>query len=248
MEVHHHPDIHHQSKPWKEYLLEGLMIFVAVTLGFFAESLRENLSDKEKEKEYVISLVKNLEEDTSNLKNTIADNRWKIKGLDSLVSLSVKDVSDPGTRRLLYNYSGRYVSFYSAFGSNDATMMQLKNAGGLRFIRRDHVADSIAKYDQEMGSIYKAEGPYSKAINDAMESMEELLVYSIYNDSVYYQHGTFTSKELPLLTDNKEKIIIFFNKIAHVRGWTKNYLTNMEERLPYAIRLIAFLKKEYGLD
>src|ERR1700709_1141220 len=45
MEVHHHPQVEHKSKPWKEYLLEGFMIFVAVTMGFFAESLREHIND-----------------------------------------------------------------------------------------------------------------------------------------------------------------------------------------------------------
>jgi hypothetical protein len=34
MEVHHHPDLHHKPKPWKEYFLEFLMIFLAVTMGF----------------------------------------------------------------------------------------------------------------------------------------------------------------------------------------------------------------------
>ena len=27
MEVHHHPDLHHRKKHWKEYFLELLMIF-----------------------------------------------------------------------------------------------------------------------------------------------------------------------------------------------------------------------------
>src|SRR5882762_10395927 len=47
MEVHHHPNI--EKKNFKEYLLEGLMIFLAVTLGFFAESLRENIANHERE-------------------------------------------------------------------------------------------------------------------------------------------------------------------------------------------------------
>src|SRR4051812_6019436 len=55
MEVHHHPKV--EKKNFKEYLLEGLMIFIAVTLGFFAESLREHLGDKAKEREYVSSLA-----------------------------------------------------------------------------------------------------------------------------------------------------------------------------------------------
>jgi len=49
MEVHHHPDLHHKKKNFKEYFLEFLMIFLAVTLGFFAESIRENISNHHKE-------------------------------------------------------------------------------------------------------------------------------------------------------------------------------------------------------
>jgi len=39
MEVPHHPQI--EKKNFKEYFLEFLMISLAVTIGFFAESLRQ---------------------------------------------------------------------------------------------------------------------------------------------------------------------------------------------------------------
>src|SRR5471030_2534971 len=58
MEVHHHPQLDHKPKPWKEYLLEGLMIFLAVFMGFIAESLREHIGDRERETLYMESLVK----------------------------------------------------------------------------------------------------------------------------------------------------------------------------------------------
>src|SRR5450631_853148 len=90
MEVHHHPEV--GKKNFKEYLLEGVMIFLAVTMGFLAESLRENLNDKEKEKEYISSLVHNLQQDTTNLKYTISDNEKKAAGLDSLIHLSFKNL------------------------------------------------------------------------------------------------------------------------------------------------------------
>jgi len=39
MEVHHphHPT---HKKKWSEYIIEFLMLFAAVTLGFFAENVR----------------------------------------------------------------------------------------------------------------------------------------------------------------------------------------------------------------
>jgi hypothetical protein len=53
MEVHHHPDLHHRKKDIREYSLEFIMIFLAVTLGFFAESLRESISNREKAGQYM---------------------------------------------------------------------------------------------------------------------------------------------------------------------------------------------------
>src|SRR5271170_314279 len=67
MEVHHHPDVHHKKKKFKEYFLEFLMIFLAVTLGFFAENIREHIADGKKEK-YLIHLLKeDLTKDTARL-------------------------------------------------------------------------------------------------------------------------------------------------------------------------------------
>ena len=59
MEVHHHPNVDpdsHRKKGFKEYFLEFVMIFLAVTLGFFAEGLREHLSDKRIEGQYMVFL------------------------------------------------------------------------------------------------------------------------------------------------------------------------------------------------
>src|SRR3978361_239314 len=142
--------MHHQPKKLSGYLLEFFMIFLAVSLGFVAESLRESLGDREKEKQYIESLIVNAAQDTANLKSAILENEEKLRGLDSVVDLSLKDPSTPGYRESLYMCSRNSVDFYSIFSSNDATMMQLKNSGGLRLIRRAHVADSIAKYDFEM--------------------------------------------------------------------------------------------------
>src|ERR1700759_5382421 len=53
MEVHHHP--HVEKKNFKEYFLEFLMIFLAVTMGFFAENIREHYTEKNDAREYLES-------------------------------------------------------------------------------------------------------------------------------------------------------------------------------------------------
>jgi len=46
MEVHHSHHSGGHRKNWKEYITEFIMLFAAVTLGFFAENLREHQIEK----------------------------------------------------------------------------------------------------------------------------------------------------------------------------------------------------------
>ena len=41
MEVHHHAHHEHGKKNWKSYFWEFLMLFLAVSLGFYAENTRD---------------------------------------------------------------------------------------------------------------------------------------------------------------------------------------------------------------
>ena len=52
---------------WKGYLVEFVLIFLAVMLSFFAESYREMLADKEKEEQYIRSLMMDLQTDVINI-------------------------------------------------------------------------------------------------------------------------------------------------------------------------------------
>lgn len=85
MEVHHHP--HVEKKNFKEYFLEFLMIFLAVTLGFFAENIRENISDKEHVQLLSEQLVNDLKKDTAALNKNISLETLFTRKEDSLFYL-----------------------------------------------------------------------------------------------------------------------------------------------------------------
>src|ERR1700712_1332566 len=87
MEVHHHPNV--EKKSFKEYFFEFLMIFLAVTMGFAAESLREHITDNAREKEYIISMVEDAKTDTANIHRAIDLNRLRALQLDTLSSLCI---------------------------------------------------------------------------------------------------------------------------------------------------------------
>jgi hypothetical protein len=148
MEVHHHPDVHHKKKNFKEYFLEFLMIFLAVTLGFFAESIRENIADREREKQYMQSMIGDLKSDTATLASNIYLKQSRIVMIDSLIYL-LSSANYKVSLNDIYYY-GRSISPPANFSPNDRTIQQLKSSGGLRLIRNVAVSDSIMAYDQEM--------------------------------------------------------------------------------------------------
>ena len=249
MEVHHHPDLHHRRKKFKEYLLEFVMIFLAVTMGFIAENVREGIGDREKERHYVESLVNNLKDDTASFASAIAENMQKADSLQKMVLLSRKNLADTAVRKALYHYIS-WAGHYTLFKSNDATMMQLKNSDGFRYIRRDRVADSIANYDNNVKIVYSAEELYIKASQDAVDAAQEVIDYTIGRDNSY-----LGSKERwnpgvmpPLLSTDPYKIHVMYNKIDGDWGLTQTYIQNMQEKMPIAARLIAFLKERYDLE
>lgn len=49
---------------WKKYVIEFVLVFAAIALGFFAENMREYFAKKTEEKEFVQSLIANLEVDS----------------------------------------------------------------------------------------------------------------------------------------------------------------------------------------
>ena len=86
MEVHHphHPT---HKKKWSEYLLEFFMLFLAVTLGFFAENIREHMTEKNKTKELLEVVAKDFEKDMKSIEFHLKFNDYRRSICDSLDSI-----------------------------------------------------------------------------------------------------------------------------------------------------------------
>src|SRR5580658_4060396 len=146
MEVHHHPNL--EKKNFREYILEFLMIFLAVTMGFFAESLREHITEKRIEKELIISFVADLKKDTATFNFVIPKEEIALKGLDTMLNtISQTNYSD-SCIRLMYYLSRKYTESIEAMTYTLRTISQLKYAGGIRLITDKQASDSIIFYNK----------------------------------------------------------------------------------------------------
>src|SRR5690242_5432697 len=122
------------------------MIFLAVTLGFFAESLREHINDNEKREQYIRSLVEDLESDTMRMNDIIRFDEAKITALNNIyqcydtVTNNLKATSCMG---ILI----KYTTVNRPFFSNNRTITELADAGGYRLLEKED-ADSILVYER----------------------------------------------------------------------------------------------------
>ena len=80
MEVHHHS---HHPKKWKEYITEFLMLFLAVSLGFMAENIREHQIEKHREIAYLQNVHEDLKLDLKTIDTVLSQNNSRLSLLDT---------------------------------------------------------------------------------------------------------------------------------------------------------------------
>ncbi|MEO6838025.1 MAG: hypothetical protein ABI185_06530 [Ginsengibacter sp.] len=249
MEVHHHPDVHHKPKKWKEYFMEFLMIFLAVTLGFFAENIREHITNRAKEKQYIAGFISNVKDDTANLRDVIEFDERQVKGIDSMLKLAHVNMNIDSNRKSFYNIAIRHFYGSALFKSNDITLQQLKNTGDYRLIEKDHVADSLTKYGADVQAIYEQGEYYNAYYKDIIDRLDELVDMTVFADTSFEKNGTLAGKEFPALRDDNGKLRTLFNKIFDFKSITYSYAElYLKPQLQNAKNLIAYLRKEYHIQ
>ncbi|HEY9003393.1 MAG TPA: hypothetical protein VIM89_18700 [Mucilaginibacter sp.] len=146
MEVHHHPEV--EKKGLKEYLLEGLMIFIAVMMGFIAENIRENITNNEHARQLTAQLVQDLKADTSELNRASNFQVHKVETAnDSLFVLSQQPLAKIDLKELqkLIIKSHNLFPFHPSGGASAA----IKNELHLKQFSESKIISLIAEYEGE---------------------------------------------------------------------------------------------------
>jgi hypothetical protein len=248
MEVHHHPDLHHRKKHWKEYFFEFLMIFLAVTMGFIAENFRESISDSQKEKQYVASLSEDLKKDTAALHYSIRRLARDIKAGDSIISLFAKNQlqkQDDNTILRLGISCGLSVDIVF----NDRTSSQLKSSSSMRLIKNKPVADSILQYWNNLIRLDQIHERF-----EAVRIEQRKIGFKTFNwyKDYYSISGNNDSSisNLPvkaIVNPNTLTEFINASSILYNSGSTQ-YKPFLQLQLDLATKMIAMIREEYHLE
>jgi hypothetical protein len=249
MEVHHHP--HVEKKNFKEYFLEFLMIFLAVTMGFFAESIREHLADGSKEKQYIKSMIADLKNDTAMLRDVIDANIKRVSGIDTLSSLLNKTSLTVDDEKQLYILNNRYASNIVSMVWNDGTIRQLLTSGNLRLMSEPGTSDSIMNYYGPNKDVASGQADILyESVKREYFAAEDIFDRSFIKTEMN-KDSSFSRKPLPdtmkLLTKEKTALKKYSQMVLTSQGLINNYISMLLMMYKRAENLLLFLQTKYDI-
>jgi hypothetical protein len=255
MEVHAHthtsdPDSHRGRKKWTHYFWEFFMLFLAVFCGFLAEYKLEHMIEKSRERQYIRSLLKDLENDTLQFGKTITRLNHKIPYYDSVLHF----FKDPSLYKYILPYRFYIETTIERFYTPaNATLEQLKGSGNLRLIHKQDIIDSIVYYDSRINGSYKNQTEYvieaNKRLLRATEIVFDLDNFNRFMSDKYAGSSAndISDYDIKLFSDDKKAIQSIYNIHITTRATDIFYIQHITEAKKIASNLILFLKKEYHL-
>ena len=247
MEVHHHS---HHPKKWKEYITEFLMLFLAVSLGFMAENIREHQIEKHREIAYLQNVHEDLKLDIKSIDTVLSQNTSRLALLDTfLVSIQNKTVTNEDA----YFYV-RNLVLRATFESSHVGLDQIKSAGGLRMIKNKEIVTGIQEYERTLDATAKMEVVREGTLEQARFKMavvfDPIIQYQMMK-SQNYQGVGWTRFQRPQKADLiLEKNPAAFKELLNLvlQGTnTNNYLnTRLNKLKKIGQKLDSAIVKEYG--
>ena len=162
-----HLDHFSPKKKWYVYFIDFIMLFVAVTLGFLAENVRDQQTDKNREISYLKNVHEDLLVDINKFEYVISSNNFRLLRLDSL-HMEINKVS-PDLPSLYYYI--RNLALRTTFESSHLGLDQIKASGGFRLIQNGKIIAGIQDYERTLNNTMKVEELRERTLEQARFKM-----------------------------------------------------------------------------
>jgi hypothetical protein len=189
MEVHHphHPT---HKKKWSEYITEFVMLFAAVTLGFFAENIREHQVIQHKTHQNLQSVVLDLKKDSTLIQERLNEYQKASALLGDLNNLYLKYQLNKISKNEYLNTAlaiGDSLNFGTSFYINNSSYKNTIASGSFSNILSSELKRTISDYYEVYGA----------KLNDNNRILDDVVEY--------YNLNTFPKPSGHLPFDEKNK-------------------------------------------
>lgn len=243
MEVHHHPQLEHKPKPWKEYLLEGLMIFLAVFMGFIAENIRESITEHKRAAEFAQSYYEDIKKDTTEINRALRLGMHKITATDSLL-LAIHTQSGPG-RDTMVAFKGTIASKVLPFEPSSGSLEATKASGAVRNFKQKMI-NLMNEYDLQARVVIRRDDITQKFITEEMIPL--LLSHADFEPFFDVISVGKMNHGLMFDWDNATWTKTFANLLIYNKTLTLRSIQEYKKLHLVANKVLIELKKEYDLE
>jgi len=212
MEVHHphHPT---HKKKWSEYIIEFVMLFAAVTLGFFAENVREHQIIEHKTKQNLMSIILDLKKDSALIQNRLAEYKQASIMLENLSDLTLSYHLSKISKNVFLDSAlniGYDLRFGASFYINNSSYKNTIASGSFSNINSIELKRNISDYYEVYGA----------KLNDNNRLLDDFNVY--YNQYTFPLPGGRSQKNKE---NGKRKLMKDFYLSNHMMD---KYLLNKD--------------------
>ncbi len=242
MEVHAHS--HTARKKWTHYFWEFLMLFLAITLGFFVENQREHYIENQRAKRFAASLYDDLHADTAE----ILTNRIYIKNLFLAIDSVLVELDKPGDLQndTILQLSGtRRLFVFDFFDPQMGNYDQIKNSGALRYFSQG-IVKKLTFYESRKNRLIIQKQEYVDFINTVVTPFCIKMANAKFLDPI--KPNSFSKSASIFITKpDKEVLNQWQNIIFILRRKLEEHKAGIERHKLMAIDIMEVLRKEYHL-
>jgi hypothetical protein len=216
-----------KTPSWKRYGMEFLMVFAAITLGFFADNQREKWGETARGVQYAQRLVEDLDLDSIRMEEVKANYDLKELQINTLIPLMQSGLEEKPFLDSLFAYftlpgSGSLVTGIS-FVENMATRDELKS-GNMRLIRSDSIVRHLSVYTRKEQIFMGNQTRYREKRLELLGLIEE-----VYDMSRLGLDKLQRKKPEPhLLPLDPKQLRKVSNAVANLQGMLNNLESNVE--------------------
>jgi len=251
MEVHHHAH-HGGKKTWKSYIWEFIMLFLAVFCGFLAEWQLEHVIEHSREKEFIVSMIKELENDNEKINGVYSDTLQNNE-LNSLVIALTNLDNNVNNIKNAYVLK-KNIGSLTGLVFNKSTLSQLKNGGNMRLIRNRAVVDSINLIDNSIDLLEVQGKTYDEFVLNNLKFIGKIFDYRYYikfkSAKLKLSYSDYLSQQpnIKYLSSDENLRIEFASQVAFQKTIFENYVYMLKHHQELCKRMVVFLKKEYHIE
>lgn len=223
------------------------MLFLAVSLGFMAENIREHQIEKHREIAYLKNVHEDLKLDLINIDNVLNSNTIRLQAMDTLFTIINNNTI---TNEDVYYYI-RNLALRATFESSHVGLDQIKSAGGLRMVKNPEIISGIQEYERALDALDKLENVRERTLEQARFKMAVVFEPSISYEMLVGQGQGIMRFNRPnkadaILQNNKQAVKELLNLVTFGLNSNKYLNTNLEKLKKIGQKLDSAIVKEYG--